>query len=343
MRRMFLTWIESLRLLMVIPKHKRLLKRIYSDFQPDILHINSITLIAAGIAACSMQVPIIWHVRAILSDNFWGKFTGWLIPHCADIVLSVSQSAAKILNESRRNIRVVYDAIDLERFSPDSVNSSARGELKIPIDASCVGYIGRISQPKGVFDLIEAAPSIMANNPNTYFLIVGGSGTYQTNVSSSGGKRFLKRVLGYSLNEDDLIRIRRRVNELGLMDHFCFTGPRKDVVRLIGAMDVVALPTWTEGLPRAVIEAMAMGKPVVSTQIDALRELIVSGTTGLLVPPRNPEQLGQACLRFLEDPFFARSCGIRAAKSVQDRFGVLSHIRKVLRVYEKLQTRSSNI
>jgi glycosyltransferase involved in cell wall biosynthesis len=88
------------------------------------------------------------------------------------------------------------------------------------------------------------------------------------------------------------------------------TGFRNDIPELLAAMDLFCLPSWREGMPRSIIEAMMMAKPVVATNIRGSREEVVHGETGLLVPVRSPAVLAQAIRRFLDDPEWGKRLGI---------------------------------
>ena len=335
-RRGLMESLEVVRALRALPGQARLLHRLVDRHRPDLLHINSVTLLMAGVAARRLSIPVVWHVREMLASNLWGRLAGWLIPHCATYVIAISEAAARQLNPDRHNLDVIYNAVDLDQFNPSLSGTPVRQELGIPEDVPCVGFLGKLMPSKGVFDFVDAAAAVVRECPKVHFLMVGGTTGDPGELAGTAWKRALKVVLGYRPTPDYEARLRERVRELGLENRFHLAGFRTDLAAVLAAMDVVALPTWTEAFGRTVIEAMAMAKPVVATEVDAIPELIQPGETGLLVPPRSPQRLAQACLRFIQDPSLARRCGYEARLSVQTHFEAHQHVRQVQQVYESL-------
>jgi len=108
------------------------------------------------------------------------------------------------------------------------------------------------------------------------------------------------------------------------------------VPALLDRLDVVALPSWTEGLPLTVLEAMAHARPVVATPVGGTPEVVVDGETGLLVPPRDPAALAGALRRLLEDPDFARSLGEAGRRRVAERFSLDAMTKRILMMYDEI-------
>ncbi len=326
--------LEAARALYSYPKHAQLLQRLVRKHQPDLIHLNEMNLLVAGLAAYRTGLPLVWHVRSIITTNLWGRFTGWLIPRLAHQVVAVSRAAASRVDQRRANLRVVYNGVDLARFDPSVSGAAARAEWGIPASAPLVGFLGKTIRSKGAFDLLAAVPAILAQCPDAHFLVVGGD-------PAGGGGRppqpgLLRRAFKQALLFPTLPGLPALVAEQGLAGRVHLTGGRQDVPALLAAMDVVALPTWTEGFGRTIIEALAMRKPVVSTQVDAIPELIEDGRSGLLVPPRDPRALAQAVVRFLRDPALSASCAAFGYQSVQGRFSSGRYASEVERLYGPL-------
>lgn len=313
------------------------IKNLIRRYRPGIIHINSITLLAAGLAARSFGVPVIWHVRDILADNWPGKWAGKLISRCADRVLAVSNAVAERLDRSRGNILVVYNGIDPQRFNSKLSGDEARREFGIPRDAVCIGFVGRLTQQKGFLDFLEAVPAIVKIFPGAHFLAVG-------NFTRPGERGWLRKkfeTLLTSGSTDEETLVRSRLLELNLVDRFHLTGPRTDVPNLLAAMDVVALPSYSEGFCQTVVEAMAMRKAVVSTRVAAIPELIEEDRDGILVNAGEPGQIADACIRFLQNPLFARECGLNAEKRAKEFFTIYQGPRRIETIYQEFLTKKS--
>jgi glycosyltransferase involved in cell wall biosynthesis len=135
--------------------------------------------------------------------------------------------------------------------------------------------IGRQVREKGICEYLEAACEVSKVNSEIFFLLVGErlSSDHATDVSNE---------------------ISIAIEVLG--DRLIILGPREDIPEVLKAMDVFCLPSWREGMPRTIIEAMMMAKPVIATNIRGSREEVLSGKTGILVPVKSPRELAQAIL-----------------------------------------------
>jgi glycosyltransferase involved in cell wall biosynthesis len=308
----FKSLLHLFRLFNEISNQKEILIPLIERLQPDIVHINGITLIASGFVTKRYGVPLVWHVRSTLGKNIWGKWAGRWVPRNADAVIAVSKYTASRLTPFKDNVHTIYNAVDVERFSPDISGAPFREELCIPQSTQCVGFFGNLIYTKGIFELLKAAPEIIAAAPDTHFVMVG-TGEQAT-----------------------LDQLEQQIQRFPFSDHFHLTGERHDIPEFIAAMDVLVLPTHDEGLSRAVLEAMAMEKPVVTTNIEPHLEVIRSGKNGLLVPPHNPHELANATITFLHDRAFAESCGKTARNDILANFSIEAHISKMTGIYEKI-------
>ncbi len=184
----------------------------------------------------------------------------------------------------------IGNGVDTRRFDPAQVPdaAAARGLVGIPPQAQVVGIIGRLVREKGYTELLAAAASLADSFPNLYVLLVGGRLASDHDDSIAPALAAARARLG------------PRLVEAGLRD---------DTPVMLAAMDIFCLPSYREGMPRTIIEAMMMGKPVVATNIRGCREEVVDGQTGLLVPPRDAPALATALSRCLADPGEARRMG----------------------------------
>lgn len=206
---------------------------------------------------------------------------------------------------------LIESAIPMEAFDPATVSGiSVRTERGIPLDAPVAGTVGRFAYPKEPRLMLDVAHRVLEANPRAHFIYVG-----------DGPER--DAVLGEYAEVVD----HPRLHLLGLRD---------DVPAVIAAMDVFVLSSSLEGMPRAVIEAQAMGKPVVSTPAGGVPEVVLPGKTGVIAPFADAEALSQGILGLFNDPARAREFGAAGSALVRERFDVRRMITRIEAVYEEL-------
>lgn len=224
--------------------------------------------------------------RFSLAGRLWWRL-GWM---ARPEVVYTSETDRR--GDGRKLLRthVVPLGIELDRFL--AVDHR-------PADGPVVGNVARLSEQKGHRYLLEAVPLVLERHPSARFALVG-----------DGELRGELEALAESL---------------GVAGHVEFLGRRDDVPELLATFDVFALPSLFEGLCLAVIEAQAAGVPVVATPVGGIRETVVDGETGLLVPPRDAAALAAAIVRLLDGPEEAA----RLAASARTRVGRFSVERMV--------------
>jgi glycosyltransferase involved in cell wall biosynthesis len=278
----------------------RSLVRLLRDLRPSVVHVTDVwpqALVAARLA----RVPrlLLTHHTPELPrrDNAAGR--AWWRLGWATKPEVIYTSDTDRERDGRTNLRthVIELGIDLDRFAAGGPVLEKHGPL--------VGNVARLAEQKGQRYLLEAA----ARLPDTRFAIVGDG----------------------ELRAD----LERRAGELGIADRIEFTGARDDVPDLLASFDVFAFPSLFEGLCLAVIEAQAAGVPVVATPVGGIRETVVDGETGLLVPPRDPEALAKAIGRLLEDTELATRLAAAARRRVRERFSRKRMVERTLELYRR--------
>lgn len=220
-------------------------------------------------------------------ERFGGRFTDLLFCQSAeDAEDAVSEGIS-----SADRVLAIGNGVDAIRFDPEKVGigETARSALGIPPEAFVVGLIGRQVREKGVAEFLQAVTVLADCYSNLWVLLVGDRLTSDHAYGVEADFAEARRVLG---------------------DRLVAPGSRDDIPQLLAAMDLFCLPSWREGMPRTIIEAMMMAKPVLATDIRGSREEVVPEETGILVPTRSPEQLAAAMRRFLEAPAWGRSLGL---------------------------------
>ena len=232
-----------------------------------------------------------------------------LLAPFTDRAIAVSGSTRDFLVRERfvpeSRVRLIWNGAPLDEFAPVGQERAlrVRRELDIPDDAPVVGAVGRLNTQKGHAYLLEAAPIVLQVEPRAFFLIAG---------------------------DGDLMEpLRQQARALGLADRVRFAGHRTDVPDLLGAIDVLAIPSLYEGTPLALFEAMAAGKAIVSSAVDGCAEVLEHGRTALLVPPRDAPALALAIGSLLEggERRRALSEAARAASRSYDIDACVAHMQ----------------
>jgi glycosyltransferase involved in cell wall biosynthesis len=206
---------------------------------------------------------------------------------------------------------LIESAIALDEFDPRAVDGETfRTELGIPLDAPVVGTVGRFAYQKAPEIMLQAALKVLSRSPRAHFVYVGDGPLRDRLVSGLG------------------------LEEAGSRLHL--TGIRREVPAALAAMDVFALSSRYEGLPRVAVEAMAMGKPVVTTPADGVVDVVIEGETGCLVPFEDPGALADALLRLIHDTDRARAMGEEGRRRVRSRFDVARMVRRIEELYEEV-------
>jgi glycosyltransferase involved in cell wall biosynthesis len=209
---------------------------------------------------------------------------------------------------------VIRNAIDTWRFEAPAPHYRQQLHAFFSRPRTCViGAAGRLSPEKGFGVLVEAAARIVPSHPSVGFLLFGDG------------------VLREQLAD--------RIAALGLRDHFVLAGFRSDLDRFVPFFDVLALPSFTEGMPNVVLEAMAASVPVVATAVGGTPELLDDGVNGYLVPPGNPEALAGRLLDTFASEGQRRAMGLRGRERVSRDFTFAAQSLAYQSLFQQLQGR----
>jgi glycosyltransferase involved in cell wall biosynthesis len=283
----------------------------------DLVDANSTR---AGLAAFASSLPTVVHVRDRLPRGLLAEATLRTLVGRARVLMANSDYTASRIPPGNAEVRVIPNSINLERFNPDTVDPHiTRARLGID-EADCVlAVIGQITPWKGQDLAIRVAGALSGGAPVR--LLIAGSPKF-----TSSSTRFDNRAY--------LAGLHRLVKELGLGDSVRFLGDREDIPEILAATDVVLLPSWEEPFGLAVIEAMAMGVPVIATEVGGPAEIISGGADGLLLPPHRHEPWAEAVRGLIAAPERLVEIGRRGREKAVASFGVERHLEAVLAAYE---------
>ena len=275
----------------------------------DVVHSNTTAVIPGAIAAKLTRRPHVWHSHEmVVSPGFVRKLTARMAPALSDVVVTVSGAVREHMlsdNPAARNIRVLHNGIDVERFASASGRERVRAEFGFAPDDVVIGTLGRVSRGKGQGYLLDAAARIAAariagDAPGVKYLLVGDA------------------FVGQEHLVDEL---RRKVDELGLAELVRLSGYRADGPDVLAALDICVLPsTLPDSFPTIVLEAMAAGKPVVATNWGGAKEMIVEGETGFVVPVDDAAVLADRLKTLASSEELRRSFGAAGQARARELF-----------------------
>ena len=223
----------------------------------------------------------------------------------------VQHSIIKHRITRRNKLLVIRNGVDLNCGSTGGGQpDKTREVLGIPANHKVVGNVAHIRPEKGHDYLMRAAKIVLDRYPDVTFVIVG-----RENMNGEIG------------------RLEELAAGLGIRKRVIFTGFRQDVSNIMCIFDLFVLSSLYEGLPLALLEAMSMGKPAVAPQVGGIPEVIKDGQNGLLVQPRNPEELAEKILQLLQDHVLRSKMSQNAAQVVRERFSIQEMVRSVEQVY----------
>lgn len=240
------------------------------------------------------------------------SFIDKIVSRNADLVMVVSNEIKQYISHLRvpsEKIVTIPMGIKTSCFESEPKDrKEVRCELGIPESAFVIGYIGRIETPNKRLDTLVKAFSIIRNRTymNSYLLIVGNS---------------------------DHKKLENRVKKMGISS-VILTGFRKDIGRMLAALDVFVLPSLSEGCPFSLLEAMAAGKAIATSDIPSLREIVENGKEALLFDPKDVSALVRALSRLYHERDLREKLGEKAKKKVR-QYEKDSVLKKILVIYEK--------
>lgn len=310
------------------------LRRLIRDHQIQVIHSHLTRATYLGMLAGRMtHLPVVSSVHVRTHDIAYRRF----FPKRDNQIITVSDFLRNMLLEQgipAARIRTIYNgtefcgqepAASADTGSPAQPRKSAhtaetdalpvRAELSLPPDSDLVGLFGIVNEFKGHPILVQSVRQVVAAHPRAYFVCVGPV------------QPEMQRTLWEMAAAD------------GMAERLRFTGVRNDVRRLMAEMDVITLPSRYEACSMSIIEAMALGKPVVATRAGGNSELVQDGETGLLIE-RTPEALAQALTALLADAPRRRQMGEAGRHRAETRFSAAVMTRQIEGLYQELLPRS---
>ncbi|HHW18876.1 MAG TPA: glycosyltransferase family 4 protein [Firmicutes bacterium] len=299
------------------------LVRTMRTLRPDVVHTHS--SLSGRIASRFLCIPVVYTKHNLVripspsgrvpppAGPIKRVINGFVAKALSQKVIAVSEGVYRDLVESGISPSLVVsipNGIDLSPFKPkkmiqDGLRRSEGGRREIRI-----GTVARIHRQKALDVLVDAARIVVASEPSARFLI-GGTGPLEG-------------------------EIRAKIRDLKLEPYVKMAGFIEDVPGFLSGLDIYVLSSDYEGLPLAVLEAMAQGLPVVATRVGGVPEAVVDGETGFLVPPRQPKLLAQAIVRLVVDPQLAEKLGAAGRRRAEELFDAKLMAERTVEVYRQV-------
>ena len=293
----------------------------------DIVHTHTpkatfLGQLAAFFAGVSIRITTI-HGLYFQENSSWQKKMLFvpierIVAKIVHKAFSVNREDVELLLKwkiyTKEKITYIGGGIDLSKFNPERFSQKfimqKKRSIGIPQKAKVIGIVARLVKEKGFLPLFSAFSSVLEQFPDAILLVVGP-------------KEPEKRD-SLDLNV---------VDEYGIKDKVMFLGERTDVIELYALMDIFVLPSYREGLGLSILEASAMGKPIVSSDIRGCRETVDDKKTGLLVPSNNPAELAKALIYILLHPEVAKNMGKAGRKKVEKEFNERTLFDRIKKEY----------
>lgn len=221
----------------------------------------------------------------------------------------------KCFSRKNINVKTFYKGIDISNFIDLPQKKVLINKLKLSHDNKYMLFVGRLIYDKGIYELAHTFITISKRYPNFNLILIG--------------------------EELEKEKLESKFRDNGILDRVQFKGviPYTEIANYMKASDLLVLPSWAEGLPNVVMEAMATGLPVIATDVGGIPEILENGVTGISVPAKNAEKLTEAVIEMMENEKLREKCIRNAKELMKNKFDVKKNVHVL---YEMLLEMKSN-
>ncbi|MDH4100946.1 MAG: glycosyltransferase [Nitrospirota bacterium] len=260
------------------------------------------------------DVPVVSSIRVQEVEKGYhhtcdGK-TSFMVDHYTAVSDEVRDFTIQKSKLKPEKITTIVNGIDMTPFDITTPDAALAGQLGIQPGDRVLTTVGRLNRQKGLPVLLQAFKGVLDTVPEARLLVVGEG--------------------------EELEPLKTMAREMGIEQRVLFPGLRRDIPAILARTEVFVLPSLWEGMPNAVLEAMATGRPVVATRVGGVSELMVEGETGVIVPPSDAPALQQAILAMLSNPEQARLMGEKGRERAMKHFDIRLTVRKTEELYRRV-------
>ena len=290
-------------------------KKLLDQEKVDLIHAHEFDANTQGAFVAALAgIPI---VATIHGKNYFGEKLRrrlayrWVSRNATMVAVSedLKQFIVEKVGVPPNQVKVLYNGVDVVPTCDSIQVGECRKELGLSPSHQIVGVVGNLYPVKGHQYLIDSIPKVLSKCPDTSF-VFAGRGALET-------------------------ELRGQVHRLGLDARVFFLGLRQDIPRILSMIDIFVLPSLSEGLSMAILEAMIAGKPVVATQVGGNPELVLNGETGFLTPPRDSQALAASLIALLMDKQQAQQFGERGKRRAERQFSLQNMVYAYQDLYDE--------
>lgn len=310
-------WVQYVNFATNLSKRIHEIARLIQQEQINLVFTNTGVILEGALAAQLCGVPHVWHILEIFSldpklfpildlPHFYA-----LLNDLSDKLIVGSRAAQAEIEQfiPSKKIEVIYAGVELP--AQKDIRQDRSQVLGFDPGTPTVSFVGLLSQRKGVLTLVNTASLVRQRFSQVKFVIVGSDdGVFDT--------------------------MQKQIAEQKLSHVFEFLGFRTDYLDIIASSDLLVLPSLIDTLPLIVLDAMKVSKPVAATDCGGVREMVVDGKTGLLVPINNPAAMAQAIISLLENPTKSQSMGEKGRQRVEAVFESKQFITNFERAFDEV-------
>lgn len=308
---------ENLRFLLGFRSCSRRIETLLEEHGIDLAHVNGPLNYPVALAAKRSDAALVWHFNDTLTPSPLKQLSSFAARRWADSIVVAADAVHEYFFPKTVESETIYAPVDPDEFDPaeyTQAREERRNEFGIGPDTLVIGAVGNLNPAKGYMYLLDAITSVHEQHEDIAVLVVGAELDSQ---------------------QEYFGKLRHRVASNGLADVVTFTGWRSDVPEMLAAFDVFVLPSVTEACPIVVLEAMAMRRAVVATDVGGVREQIPSDDYGWVVAPQDAEELARGIDSAIALPDERRQRGWRARNHIEDVFTLERCVEQHVQVYKK--------
>lgn len=303
---------------------------ILKKYQPDIIHLNTSSLIGWGLVAYYKKIPVVWHIREPLASGYIGLRKSLItacVKYFATTIVPISHNDASPWKNNAKT-HIIYNAVDINKFNYDLDPTQFIAHHKLDPLVPTILFLGGLSQEKGIHIILEAFKRVHNNLPQAQLLIAGYCNLDITNQFHPKyffpAAQFKKHVAAMINNLGTSVKI---------------LGPIYDVPHAMSASSVIVFPATVGHFARPIIEAGFMKKPVVASSLPPMNELILDGKTGFLISPYDYASWAHKLTLLLMNQHKNNQMGKDAYVFCVKKFNLKTHVNSVQYVYQSILTK----